>query len=133
MPLTAWLMKRAFDRLPDELVETARLEGASPSRIYWQVALPSVRGAVLAVIAVAFAVSWSEYLFATTLVSKARLFTVGADIVNAAKPTLSPWERFAPAALLAAWPAVALFLLVQRRFEDFLPLDALMPRPSGEE
>jgi ABC-type glycerol-3-phosphate transport system permease component len=133
MPLTAWLMKRAFDGVPLELEEAARLEGASASRIYWLVALPSVRGAVFAVVAIAFAVSWSEYAYVTTLVSKARLFTLAADIVNATKPALSPWQRFAPAAMIAAGPAVALLVLAQRRFGHFLSAATFVPRAPREE
>jgi multiple sugar transport system permease protein len=133
MPLATLILKRAFDRLPPELEEAARLEGASPARIFWTVALPQARDAFVSAFVVAFVVSWGEYLFATTFLSKPDLFTLPAVIVGASRPNLSPWDRFAPMALVAAAPAVLLLVLLQRRLGDLLQLGALAPRAPHDE
>ncbi len=61
-PFTVLLAYRAFRRVPPELFEAARAEGASAIRTWWSVGLPLVTATTTAIAAIAFTVHWGNYL-----------------------------------------------------------------------
>ena len=62
MGVQAWLMKGFFDTIPAELDESARVDGATPSQIFWGVVLP-LAAPVLGVVAlISFVVTLNEFV-----------------------------------------------------------------------
>jgi multiple sugar transport system permease protein len=62
-PLAVYLFRQFFRRLPAELFEAARLDGASELRVLWRVAVPLARPAVLSAVLVTCIVPWNEFLW----------------------------------------------------------------------
>jgi multiple sugar transport system permease protein len=112
LPACIWIMKNAFERIPPELLEAARFEGATPFRTYRVVALPLVRGAQVITFLVALAMSWGEYVVSSTLLSRPSLQTTSAALASAAR-TGVPWSHLAPQMLVCAFPGVLLICLAQ--------------------
>jgi len=115
MGVQTWLMKGFFDTIPKELDESARVDGATASQIFWGVILP-LAAPVLAVVAlISFVFTLNEFVIASTILQSTRHLTlpVGMNqlISNQYDKT---WGPFAAGALIAAVPVTLLFLFLQR-------------------
>ena len=76
MGVQAWLMKGFFDTIPMELDESARVDGATPSQIFWGVVIP-LAAPVLAVVAlISFVFTLNEFVIASALLQTTKNFTL---------------------------------------------------------
>jgi multiple sugar transport system permease protein len=113
-PFTVLLAYLAFRRVPPELWEAARLEGASAFTTWWRVGLPQVTATTTAIAAVAFVFHWGNYLDALLYAQSEATRTLPLGLGELA--TVDSADQsvlFAGAAVLAV-PAVLALLAVQR-------------------
>lgn len=80
VPFGAWVLWTYFRRLPADLVDHARAEGAGALRVLWDVLLPLSWPALAAVALFGVAVVFNDYLYTFTLVSEHRNMTLIADV-----------------------------------------------------
>jgi arabinogalactan oligomer/maltooligosaccharide transport system permease protein len=115
MGVQAWLMKGFFDTIPVELDESARVDGATPSQIFWGVVMPLATPVLAVVALISFVFTLNEFVIASALLQTTKNFTlpVGMNqLVNNQYDQV--WGPFTAGALLAAVPVVLLFLFLQR-------------------
>lgn len=111
-----FLLRQAFQSLPRELEDAARLDGASEWNVFWRVALPSVRPALATLALFAFIDAWKAYLWpliATRSLDK-RLIEVGVASFHGFY--YSNWPYQMAAAVTAVVPLVLVFFVAQRYF-----------------
>jgi multiple sugar transport system permease protein len=111
-----FLLRQAFQSLPRELEDAARLDGASEWNVFWRIALPSVRPALATLALFAFIDAWKAYLWpliATRSLDK-RLIEVGVASFHGFY--YSNWPYQMAAAVAAVVPLVVVFFLAQRYF-----------------
>jgi arabinogalactan oligomer/maltooligosaccharide transport system permease protein len=115
MGINAWLMKGFFDTIPAELDESARVDGATPSQVFWGVVLP-LAAPVLAVVGLfSFVGTLNEFVIASVLLQDLDLFTLPVGLRQFIdRQYAEQWGVFAAGVLLAALPAVILFQFLQR-------------------
>ena len=115
MGVQAWLIKGFFDTIPVELDESARVDGATPSQLYWGVVLP-LATPVLAVIALlSFIGTLNEYVIASVLLQSSKHQTLPVGLYNFINAQYQQyWGPFAAGVLLAAVPVIILFLSLQK-------------------
>jgi ABC-type glycerol-3-phosphate transport system permease component len=113
-PVSIWLIKGFFDKIPVEIEEAAVVDGCTIPRLLWQVVLPVAKPALIAAAMYAFILAWNEFLFAL-------VFTQGLD-----KRPLSValayfidengirWGDLMAASLLMSIPAIVVFTSAQR-------------------
>ncbi len=116
-PFGLFLLRQAFEELPRELDEAARIDGAGHLRIFWSIVLPNVRTALVTLGLVTFLFSWNAFLWPLVVLSSPRNAVVQIAIAQSVAPGQLPnWgETFAGAAI-ATVPLVVLFLFLQRFF-----------------
>lgn len=122
----AFLMRTAFLAMPDELEEAARLDGASPVRIFWSVMLPLARPSINVLAITAALWSWNELLwplvvstFQEQMPLSAGLATLVSDKNNTDYPVIMA------ASMLAMAPILILFIVLQRKVIDGLASSGL--------
>jgi multiple sugar transport system permease protein len=111
-----FLLRQAFQSLPRELEDAARLDGASEWSVFWRVALPSVRPALATLGLFAFIDAWKAYLWpliATRSLDQ-RLIEVGVASFHGFY--YSNWPYQMAAAVAAVLPLVLVFFVAQRYF-----------------
>jgi arabinogalactan oligomer/maltooligosaccharide transport system permease protein len=115
MGVNAWLLKGFFDTIPAELDESARVDGATPSQVFWGVVLP-LAAPVLAVVALfSFIGTINEYAIVSQLMQTRDHFTLPVGMRSFIDKQYSEqWGVFSAGVLLAAIPAVVLFAFLQR-------------------
>ena len=116
-PFTVLLAYRSFRRLPAELWEAARLEGAAPLRTWWSVAMPLVRPTTAAIGALAFTIHWGNYLDALLYVNspERRTLAIGIAELKDLDPSDAPLA-LAGALLITLVPLMVLALVQGRLF-----------------
>jgi multiple sugar transport system permease protein len=115
-PLFVLLFYWAFRRLPAELYEAARLEGAQALTIWWRLALPLARPTVVAVGLLTFLVYWSDFLNPMLYLRTQALYTLPLGVQQLRQLDRSNWPLLMAAAVVMTGPAVLVFLGVQRYF-----------------
>ncbi len=113
--VNAWLMKGFFDTIPSELDESAKVDGATPAQIFWGIVMP-LAAPVLAVIGLlSFIGTLNELIFASALLQTTDNFTLPVGMRGFIDQQYAEhWGPYAAGVVLAAPPAVALFLFLQR-------------------
>jgi multiple sugar transport system permease protein len=115
-PLFVLLFYWAFRRVPQELYEAARLEGARAITIWRRLALPLARPTVVAVGVLTFLVYWSDFINPMLYLKSQALYTLPLGVQQFRQLDRSNWSLLMAAAVVMTGPAVMLFLGVQRYF-----------------
>jgi multiple sugar transport system permease protein len=111
--------------LPEALTEAAHVDGASPVSIYWRIVLPLVRPALAGLAALAATWTFSDFIFAITTLQSSSTFPVTVFLFNFETLNITSWNVIAAAAVLAALPTAAIFLVFQRQMISGLLLGSV--------
>jgi multiple sugar transport system permease protein len=113
-PYCIWVLKQASDKLPFELDEAARMDGATPLQLFWMVYLPLMVPSLVAVGTYALLLAWNEYLYAFLLLSKDTDVTLSVALGNFLSADDSPWELLMATGLVYALPPAAIYYTFKR-------------------
>ena len=113
-PYSIWVLKQASDKLPWELDEAARIDGATPLQLFRLVYLPLMAPSLVAVGTYALLLAWNEYLYAFLLLSRDTDITLGVALGNFLAADDSPWELLMTTGLLYALPPAAIYYTFKR-------------------
>jgi multiple sugar transport system permease protein len=121
----------ANDMVPEEMLEAARIDGASEIRIFRSVALPVMRPALVTVLLFSIVATWNNFFLPLVMLSNDRLFplTVGlrtwyrTATINSGASVL--FNLVIVGSLLAIIPLVAAFLMLQRYWQGGLTVGSI--------
>lgn len=121
MPLAVMLMRTFFMKVPIQLEEAARIDGASMWQMLTRIVLPMVRPGLITVAVLIVLNAWNEYLISSTFLQGEKNFTVtlGYLALNGASVTFDQGMKMA-GALMIILPILVFFLSLQRYFVDGL-------------
>ncbi len=113
--------------IPDELLDAARIDGASELGIYWRIMVP-LSGPVLSALAIlAFVYQWNNFLWPLVVIRSDSLATVPIGLnslrIYASSPDVVNLQM--AGATLAIIPVIAVFLLLQRYFVQGIAMTGL--------
>ena len=113
-----FLFRQFFLTLPDELLEAARIDGASPLRFFRDIVLPLSRTNIAALFVITFIYGWNQYLWPLLIVSNPDLGTAVAAIrgMLSLGERAPQWNQVMAAMLLTLIPPVLVVLVMQRAF-----------------
>src|SRR5213082_166249 len=95
-PYAIWVLKQASDKLPYELDEAARIDGASPLQLFRLVYLPLMTPSLVAIGIYALLLAWNEYLYAFLLLSSEQDVTRTVAHGQYLAADDSPWKLLTP-------------------------------------
>ncbi len=113
-PYCICVLKQASDKLPFELDEAARMDGASPMQLFFLVYLPLMVPSLVAVGTYSLLLAWNEYLYAFLLLSNDKSVTVAVALGNFLSADDSPWELLMTTGLIYALPPAAIYYTFKR-------------------
>jgi multiple sugar transport system permease protein len=113
-PYCIWVLKQASDKLPWELDEAARMDGASPMQLFRLVYLPLMVPSLVAVGTYSLLLAWNEYLYAFLLLSNDTDVTLAVALGNFLSADDSPWELLMATGLIYALPPAAIYYAFKR-------------------
>lgn len=128
LPFTTWVMTSFFRGLPDELMQSAQVDGATPFQTFYKILLPLTLPALVTTGLLAFINAWNEYLFAltfTTIESSARTVPVVMALFTGQISRQEPFGEIMAAAILITIPLLILVLIFQQKIVEGLTAGAV--------
>src|SRR5690606_28331507 len=124
-PFAIFLMKQFIQTQVGELIDAARVDGASEPRIFWEVVLPLVRPGLAFLGIVTFVAQWNSFVWplVVTRSSGMRTLQVGLVLIREQEPLFFGLQM--AAAMLAAVPVIVVFFAFQRYFLRGVTVGAL--------
>jgi multiple sugar transport system permease protein len=114
VPFGVLIFSAFMSRIPDELLQAARIDGAGTIRTFRSVVLPVSRNAVITVSLFSFLWAWSDFLFANTLDNGGALQPITLGIYAYIGNNNQQWNAIMATAVVASVPAAALLIVAQR-------------------
>jgi multiple sugar transport system permease protein len=113
-PYCIWVLKQASDKLPWELDEAARIDGATPLQLFRLVYLPLMVPSLVAVGTYSLLLAWNEYLYGFLLLSNEKHLTLAVALGNFLAADDSPWELLMATGFVYALPPAAIYYAFKR-------------------
>lgn len=116
-PLGAFLMTQFIsDGVPDELLESGRLDGCSEPGLFFKIVMPCVRSGFVTLGLLVFLASWNNYVLPVILINRQELFTIPLMVNNLSNAFRSDYGAIMCALGLAILPMILIFTLCSKTF-----------------
>lgn len=114
--LAVFIMHQFFITVPNELIESARMDGASELRVFFGIVLPNSMPAMSSLIILTFLMIWNDYFWPLVAISTdiKRTLPLGIAMFNDVYQT--QYNQLMAVSILVTLPVVVVFLFMQRRF-----------------
>jgi multiple sugar transport system permease protein len=120
-----FMLRQFFLGIPRELMDAARLDGASEFRIFWQIVLPQVRTPLVIVALFAIVYTWHEFFAPLIYLRDPLDYPLSLGLFTFRTQREVEWSLSMMGALFTALPLVILFLFTQRLFQRGLVTSGL--------
>lgn len=120
-----FIMRQFFLTLPTDLEDSARVEGASEFRVFWQIMLPLVKPAIATLSVFTFQAAWNGFLWPLVIVKHDYMNTLQLGLSVFQQQFTTQWNLLMAATVMATVPVMALFLVAQRTFTQGIALSGL--------
>lgn len=124
-PFSIFLLRQFFLRQPQDLVDAARVDGASHLRIFIQIILPLSRPALAVVALFAFINSWTDFFNPLIYLSNPDKYTLQVGLYNFFAQHFVNWPGFMAASVMVLAPVVVIFFLAQKTFIEGITFTGL--------
>jgi ABC-type glycerol-3-phosphate transport system permease component len=124
-PFSMFLMRAFFETLPDELVEAARVDGASEFAIFARVMLPLARPGIATVVIFQFLQTWNEFLYANTVLQNTGLLPLQPVLFTLTGQYATDWPTLTAGLTLSIIPVVVVYVRMQKQFVAGMTLGAV--------
>jgi glucose/mannose transport system permease protein len=125
IPITTLIFRNYYANVPTELVEAAKIDGASIFGIYRKVLFPLSLPGFVVVAIWQFTSIWNDFLFAVTVTSSPNVQPVTVALNNLAGSYIVEWNVQMAGALIAALPTLLVYIILGRYFVQGLMAGAL--------
>ncbi len=117
-PLVIFLLAQSLRRIPWNLVEAARLDGASEFTIVWRIVAPLLRPDMVAAGVLGFAIHWNLVLYPKVMTDSDSLRTVQVLLSDILQGRPFEWGLLGAAALVTTLPLIVLYLVFEKRIVE---------------
>jgi multiple sugar transport system permease protein len=114
IPFAILVLRAFFFSLPNELVDSARVDGASEWRTFRLVVIPLARSAIITVAVFAFLAGWGDFIFALTTLNGTGIQPITLGIYNYLGNYSTDWGAVMASAVIALVPAGVMLMVAQR-------------------
>ncbi|MBC9711017.1 carbohydrate ABC transporter permease [Streptomyces sp. TRM66268-LWL] len=114
VPFAVLIFTAFMSGIPGELLQAAKTDGAGVVRTFWSIVLPMSRNAIVTVSLFAFLWSWSDFVFASTLVNGGAHEPITLGIYHYIGNNNQEWNAIMATAVVASLPATVILVLAQR-------------------
>ena len=113
-PFGVFLMKQFSEGIPTEMLEAARIDGASEWKIFSNIMLPLGSNVTITLTIFSFMWRWNDYILPLLVLSDQKKYTIQIAIKNFIGNTGVDWSSILAASVLSILPIVILFMILQK-------------------
>jgi multiple sugar transport system permease protein len=114
VPFAILVLRAFFFSLPNELMDAARVDGASEWTTFRRIVIPLARSAVITVAVFAFLAGWGDFIFALTILNGSGIQPITLGIYSFLGNYSTDWGAVMASAVIALVPAAVMLALAQR-------------------
>src|SRR5439155_288705 len=111
-----FFMRQIIRGVPDELIDTARIDGAGEFRIFTRVIVPVVTPALTSLGIIFFMSSWNSFLWPLVLLRSSQRLTAAVAVARLQGSISAPYALILAGSVLLTLPPIVFFLILQNRF-----------------
>ncbi|WP_138005286.1 carbohydrate ABC transporter permease [Halalkalirubrum salinum] len=115
-PIGIFLMRQNMQSIPDALLESARMDGATEFQLFYRIALPAMRSSVAALAIILFLFQWDLFLYPLVILEDAANYTIPVALAGLEGTQRVYYDQIMVATSLAIIPLAILFLFLQKQF-----------------
>ena len=106
-----------METIPNEILDSAKVDGAGAFRRFWQIVIPLSRPALGTLVVFRFLFVWNDYLWPLVVIRKPEMYTLSIGIANMQlRQGMVVWGSQMAAAVLTTIPVIILVLIMQKQF-----------------
>jgi multiple sugar transport system permease protein len=114
VPFVTWLLMGYFESIPEELEESAMIDGATRFGAFYRIVLPLAAPGVLAASLYAFTQAWNEFLYSLVFITDGRLRTLPVGLASFITGDVYGWGYLMAGAVLTTVPVIAAYMYLQK-------------------
>ncbi len=111
-----FLLRQFFLSIPKDLLDSARIDGCSEFRIYWNIVLPNAKPALATVAILTFMFSWNDFLGPLIYLSDQSKGTIALGLGMFVGQYVTEWSLLMAASMLMMLPMLLIFFVFQKYF-----------------
>ncbi len=124
-PFGIFLMRQFMHSIPDDLLDAARIDGASEWRIFLRIVLPLSTAALAALGIFTFMWTWDDFLWPLVIIDEPELYTLPLGLSQLRGRFGSDVATMAAGATVSVLPVLIVYLLAQRRFIEGITMTGM--------
>ncbi len=124
-PFGVFLLKQFSEGIPGEMVEAARIDGASEWKTFSTIALPLIKPGIGALAIFTFINSWNDYFMQLIMLTSTGNLTISLGIAKLQAENSTDFGLIMAGAALAAMPIIIVFLIFQKYFTKGITMGAV--------
>ena len=113
-PYALWVLWDYAKTIPNEIDESAAIDGAGPVAIFFRMYLPLITPTLIAVGTYAFFFAWNEYLYAVLLLQGEKMITLPVGMGNFLTSDDAPWNLLMALSVIYSIPPVIFYYIFRR-------------------
>ena len=118
-------MRQYMKGIPDDLIDAAKIDGATEFRIYWQIILPLSKPALAAAAIGTFTYSWNDWFWPLIVTSSDQLRVLPLGLALFVTKNKVVWDIVFAGSVLVTLPVLIMFLLFQRQILKAVALSGI--------
>ena len=115
-PTGVFLVRQFFLSVPDELMDAARIDGASEVQILTKVMLPIAKPIISVLAIFNFMWRWNDYMWPLIVIRSSKLYTVQLALQTFAGEYTVDWNGLLSMSVITMIPVLIIFLIFQKQF-----------------
>ena len=115
-PIGIFLMRQNMQSIPDALLESARMDGATEFQLYYRIAVPTMKSGLAALAIILFLFQWNLFLYPLVILNDESVYTIPVALAQLVGFQRVYFDQIMVAATLSVVPIFLLFLVLQRQF-----------------
>jgi len=124
-PFGIFLMRQFMHSIPNELIDAARIDGASEFGIFFRIVLPLSSAALAALAIFTFVTQWDVFFWPLVIINDTNLFTLPLGLAQFRGRVNVDVGGMAAGSMIAVLPVLVVYFLAQRRFIEGIALTGL--------
>ncbi|MBA2597735.1 MAG: carbohydrate ABC transporter permease [Chloroflexia bacterium] len=120
-----FLLRQYMRTIPNDLLDAARIDGASELRIWAQIVMPLCRPALAALGIFTFTYQWDNFYWPLVIVSSEELRTLPLGLALFVVRNRTAWDLLMAGSVVATLPVLIVFLIFQRHFVRGIAMSGL--------
>lgn len=116
-PFAIYMMKNAFDMVPNGLRDAAKIDGAGEITVFWKVMMPTTWSSIATIFIYSAYTTWNDYLIAVVFANNEAIKTFNVGLTNMAIGQYgTEWGLMTAGSLIGLAPIMLLFIFLQKYF-----------------